>query len=161
MRREITNVGPMEPEPRFISAAATATAVERALEFGDEPAAIGHLTEAISRLIQAPEYSKIPLDVLEAPDPIRDSRYETLIATAFAYALSCRGEMPLAWMTDTKPVPTEWLWRGDGASEEYRDFVRDHTPQNFRDKNILTRERDWATRRVASSASSTASSCQT
>jgi len=146
MRREVTKVGPMQPGPRFISAAATAATVERALEFGDEPAAIRHLTEAISRLIQAPEHSKIPLDVLEAPDPIRDSRYETLIATAFAYALSRRGEMPLAWMTDVEPVPTEWLWDGDGASEEYRDFVRSHTPHIFREKNILTRERNWATR---------------
>ncbi|WP_141989133.1 hypothetical protein [Rhodoglobus vestalii] len=135
----------MKTEARFISAADTAATVERALELGDEAAAIRHLTEAVSRLIQASADSKIPQAILEAPDPIRDSRYETLIATAFAYAMSRRGEMPLAWMTDAKPVPTEWLWGGDGASKPFRDFIRSHTPDIFRDKNILTRERDWTT----------------
>ena len=135
----------MKAEARLISAADTAETVERALEFGDESAAIRHLTETISRLIQAPKHLEIPPTVLRAPKPIRDPRYETLIATAFAYALTSRGEPPLPWMTAAKPIPTEWLWGDDGASEEYRAFIRSKTPSIFRQMNILTRERDWVT----------------
>lgn len=142
----LITIGTMDVEARLISAADTAATVERALEFGDEPAAIRHLTEAVSRLIQAPEGSEIPRDILAAPQPIKDSRYATLIATAFAYAMLGRGEQPMEWMTAVKPLATEWLWDGDSASSPaFRDFIRRNTPETFRAKNILTRERDWIT----------------
>jgi hypothetical protein len=135
----------MGAETRLISAADTAAIIEHALESGDEATAIRYLTEAVSRLIQAPEHTEIPRAVLAAPAPIKDSRYATLIATAFAYAILSRGETPMPWMTEAKPLATEWLWGGDGASEAFRDFIRRNTPETFRAKNILTRERDWIT----------------
>jgi hypothetical protein len=144
MRTSISIKG-MRTQARLISAADAAATIERALEFGDEATAIRHLTEAVSRLIQAPGNTEIPRAVLDAPAPIKDSRYETLIATAFAYAMLCRGEKPREWMTEAKPLATEWLWGGDGASEAFRDFIRRNTPETFRAKNILTRERDWIT----------------
>lgn len=122
----------MDAEARLTTAADAAATVERALEFSNEPAAIRHLTEAVSRLIQAPEGSEIPRDILAASQPIKDSRYATLIATAFAYAMLGRGEQLMEWMTAVKPLATEWLWDGDSASSPA-----------FRD--ILTRERDWIT----------------
>jgi len=133
----------MKAEPRFISAEETAAVIQGALAFGDEPSAIRHLTEAVSRIIQAPGHVTIPRVVLEAPQPVTDPRYATLIATAFAHAMLSRGEVPLPWMTEAKPLVTEWLWGGDGASNEFRDFIRSQTPEIFRAKNILTRERDW------------------
>jgi hypothetical protein len=68
----------------------------------------------VSRLIQAPEHTEIPHAVLAAPAPIKDSQYATLIATAFAYATLSRGEQPTVWMTEAKPLTTEWLWGGEG-----------------------------------------------
>lgn len=59
---------------RLISAANTALTVERALTVGDEPSAIRHLTEAVSRLIQAPRGAEIPDAVLEVPHQIEDVR---------------------------------------------------------------------------------------
>jgi len=129
---------------RLISAADTALTVERALTVGDEPSAIRHLTEAVSRLIQAPRGAEIPDAVLEVPHQIEDVRYRTLIATAFAYAMVRRGRTPLAWMTDVKPLESEWLWGSDGGeAPEFRDLMRSQTPDIFRRKNILTRGRDW------------------
>ena len=145
MREEIISIRGMRAQTRLISAADTAATIERALEFGDEATAIRHLTEAVSRIIQAPEHTDIPRAILDAPAPIKDSRYETLIATAFAYAMLSRGEKPREWMTEAKPLATEWLWGGEGASEAFRDFIRSNTPETFRAKNILTRERDWIT----------------
>ena len=129
----------------LISASDTAVTVERALESGDEAWAIRHLTEAVSRLIRAPADTEIPAAVLAPPAPISDSRYATLIATAFAYAMLTRGEVPLAWMTSVEPLPTEWLWASEGASDAFRDLIRSSTPEIFLAKNILTRDRDWVT----------------
>ena len=145
MREEIISIVDMGAKTRLISATDTAVTVERALEIGDEATAIRHLTEAVSRIIQAPEHTEIPHAVLDAPAPIKDSRYATLIATAFAYAMLSRGEKPMAWMTEAEPLAAEWLWGGEGASEAFRDFIRRNTPETFRAKNILTRERDWIT----------------
>ena len=131
---------------RLISAADTAATVQRALESGDEPAAIRYLTEAVSRLIQAPVGAEIPNDILAAPQPIDDVRYATLIATAFAYAMQTRGDEPMLWMTEVEPLAAEWLWDGDeGSSDAFRELIRRDTPTVFLAKNILTRERDWAT----------------
>lgn len=146
MNGRVVTLGDMTAGVRLISAASTAATVQRALAFGDEPAAIRHLTEAVSRLIQAPKDAAIPDAVLEAPAPIDDVRYTTLIATAFAYAMLSRGATPRPWMTDVKPLATEWLWGGDSASSDaFRDLIRRNTPDTFLAKNILSRERDWIT----------------
>ena len=144
-RPGIISIVGMGAEMWLISATDTAETVERALACGDEAAAVRHLTEAISRIMQAPGSTQIPLSVLAAPAPNTDERYSTLIATAFAYAMLSRGETPRSWMTDVQPLESEWLWGGDGASEEFRDFIRRNTPETFRSKNVLTHARDWAT----------------
>jgi hypothetical protein len=126
----------LNAQTRLISATDAAATIERALESGDEAAAIRHLTEAVSRLIHSPEHTEIPRIVLIASDPIKDAQYATLIATAFAYAMLARGEKPLAWMTDAKPLATEWLWDGEGSSGAFRDLIRRNTPDIFRAKDI-------------------------
>jgi hypothetical protein len=136
----------MGADLRLISAADTAATVQLALESGDEPAAIQYLTEAVSRLIQAVPGAEIPREILAAPQSIGDVRYATLIATAFAYAMQIRGDDPMPWMTEVEPLDAEWLWDGDkSSSDAFRDFIRRNTPEIFRTKNILTRERDWIT----------------
>jgi hypothetical protein len=136
----------MGADLRLISAAETAATVQHALDADDEPAAIRYLTEAVSRLIQAAHGAEISNDIVEAPRPIDDVRYATLIATAFAYAILTRGGNPMPWMTDVEPLTTEWLWDGDDSSSDaYRDLIRRDTPDIFREKNILTRPGDWIT----------------
>ena len=74
---QFITIGELEPDARLISAADTPATVERALESGDEAWGIRHLTEAVSRLIQAPAHADIPNAVLAPPAPISDSRYVT------------------------------------------------------------------------------------
>jgi hypothetical protein len=136
----------MGADLRLISAADTAATVQRALDSGDEPTAIRYLTEAVSRLIQAPAGAEIPTDILAAPQPIDDVGYATLIATVFAYAMLARGGEPMLWMTEVEPLAAEWLWDGDEKSPDtFRDLIRRDTPTVFLAKNILTRKRDWVT----------------
>jgi hypothetical protein len=133
-------------DQRLISAADTAVTVQCALDSADEPAAIRYLTEAVSRLIQAAPGAEISAEILAAPQSVSDVRYATLIATAFAYAMQTRGDEPMPWMTEVEPLDAEWLWDGeDSSSDAFRDFIRRDTPEIFRKKNILTRERDWIT----------------
>ena len=128
----------MTSEMKVLTASDTARAVALALEQGDESAAIRYLTEAVSRLIQAPSGADIPADAVAPPEPIQDVRYATLMATAFAYAMVTQDETPMDWMIDVEPLASEWLWDGDAStSAAIRALIRSDTPKNFLDKNIL------------------------
>jgi len=146
MNERLISIGTMEGEIRLIAAKTTASAVDHALSQGDEPEAIRYLTEAVSRLIDAPTYQVIPDHILAAPAPIADQRYQTLLATAFAFAMQSRGMTPKVWMLSPKPLTKEWVWANDGASRAYKSMIRHDTPAIFLAKNILTREIDWHSR---------------
>jgi hypothetical protein len=133
----------MTAPSRLLSATDVAELVRENLERGDEEAAARNLTEAISRIIQAPD-GVIPTAVLAEPGTTGALRYDTLLATAMAYALGLRGQSAPAWTTNVQPLDREWLIDGDDdAGDEFRAWVRARTPAIFLAKNILVQERDW------------------
>lgn len=120
-----------------------AVEIRRYLAERNSEAADRYLTEIVSRVMLAPVDAEIPLTDLAEPESTGDVRYDTLLATALAFALEKRGIAPLEWMLRPAPLQTEWLWDGDEvASEQFRGFIRSHTPAKFLEKNLLLREQD-------------------
>jgi hypothetical protein len=129
----------------FIVPAELTTLIGDALRAGDEELAIRHLPQAINQILTSGD--NLPDGVLEAP-PVSTGvpRWDTLIATAYAWALRSRGVTPPHWMTDAPAVQPAWLLNGDlAASNAWRDYIREQTPAEFLDKGILIRERDLRT----------------
>lgn len=125
----------------FPTAPRTAVAVRDALREGRTESANRLITELISWVIHLDD--PVPAAVLDEPTSTGDQRYDTLLGTALAYALTSRGESPAGWMQRIRPLPKEWLWDGDeDASAEFREYIRRQTPTMFRMKSILLRERD-------------------
>jgi hypothetical protein len=121
-----------------------ATLIRRALRSDDEDTAARLLPDAISRIL----HSAAPIAAeLSAPPPSTgDARYDTLLATAYAWALDRRGATPADWMTAPPALAKEWLWDGDAeATPRFRDFIRSQTPEPFLAKRILLRARDLET----------------
>jgi hypothetical protein len=132
----------MKSSPHLITAPEAAGLVRDALSAGKSDLAIRRLTEAIARLIES-KGQDIPSDVFAEPETTGDAKYDAVLASAFLYAANlCRIEAP-AWARST-PLKTTWLWGGDGfESEQYKEFIRQQTPSEFLERNILTRPRDW------------------
>lgn len=128
----------------FISADSAALAVWRALDQGNHEHADRWLTEAIGRLLTADLAVPIPDDITAEPSSIGDPPYDTLLATAFAFAMTRRGQEPLPWMVAPPALSAPWLLDGGyNAGAEFTEFIRAQTPEIFLAKNILLRERDF------------------
>jgi hypothetical protein len=127
----------------FLSATDAATQIRHALDSGNISSADRLVSELSSRIILAPVNAEIPESVLTAPSTTGDAAYDTLIATALAFSLERRGLAARPWMTAAAALPNEWLWDGGySASDGFREFIRNQTPEIFRSKNVLLRERD-------------------
>jgi hypothetical protein len=133
---------PGEYRPQLISALDTAAWVKGKLELGNEDAAIRWLSEAVSRLLHTPVGSVVPAAIAAEPASTGSLRHDTLLATAFAYALDTLGAEIPEW-TDKPALDTEWLWGDDDAAEEFRAYIRAQTPPLFLSRNILCRDRDF------------------
>lgn len=142
MNASPTTVEPTQPRPHLITATWAAELVRDALSAGRPDLAVRRLTEAVARLIESRGLD-IPGDVLAEPGHTGDSKYDAVHATAFLYAANlCQIDAP-AW-TKVAPLERSWLWGGDGhESEEYIEFIRNRTPAEFLERNILCRARDW------------------
>ncbi|WIE81003.1 hypothetical protein [Curtobacterium sp. MCSS17_016] len=129
----------------FIAPTELTALIGEALRDGDEEMATRYLPEAINRILAANDDP--PAAVFEAPTGSTGyQRWDTLIATAFAWALHTRGLHAPAWMTDVAPLSPAWLLDGDlAASDEWRNYIREQTPADFLRKGILIRERDLRT----------------
>ncbi|WAC50344.1 hypothetical protein [Frigoribacterium sp. SL97] len=124
-----------------IAATAAAALLRRAIAAHNFSAADRTLVDAVTRITTSD--SDVPADALEEPASTGDARYDTLLATSYAFALLQRHLTPAPWMLAAPAVDSEWLWDGDTeATTAFRDFIRDRTPKLFLDKNILLRERD-------------------
>jgi hypothetical protein len=133
----------MKSSDGFLSAVGTAESIRRVLDEGNIEAADRLLTEAISRILLASAGSAIPESILDPPQSTGSPEFDTLLATALAFALLKRGEAPRPWMLEVPALPAEWVWDGGyGVSLQFKDFIKRHTPPIFLAKNILLRERD-------------------
>ena len=127
----------------FVGVVDAAEGIRRALTVGNTNAADRFLTEATSRILLAPVDSEIPPDALAEPPSTGDQPYDTLLATALAFALSQRGAEVPEWMVSRPALTNEWLWDGGYDAEgPFKDFIRARTPDIFLAKNLLLRERD-------------------
>jgi len=125
----------------LIATTDAAALLRSAIQASNWAAADRMLVDAVTRL--ATSEGDVPDGALAQPDSTGDSRYDTLLATSYAFALLQRHQQPAQWMLDAPAIAREWLWDGDeDATAAFRDFIRARTPQMFRDKNILLRERD-------------------
>ena len=139
----IRRVDPQRWSGYPMAAGEAAVAIRRAIAAADYEAADRLLTEAVSSILSMPADESFSGDVLAEPETTGNERYDTLLATGFAYALTERGSTPLEWMTRPPALREEWLWDGDvEASVEFRSFIRSQTPRAFLTKNILLRDRD-------------------
>lgn len=138
----LSTIEPMKVSSRLITAPEAAELVRDALSVGNSDLAIRRLTEAVARLIESGGRD-IPGDAFAEPNTTGDAKYDAVLATAFLYAANlCHVEAP-SW-TQSAPLKNLWLWGGDGfESEQYREFIREQTPAEFLERNILTRPRDW------------------
>lgn len=117
--------------------------IRDALSHGHVAAADRALTDAVSRLLHAAPGTPVGDEFVQPAPSVGDEHYDTLLTTAFAYALLRLGVDPPRWMLDVRPLDQEWLWDGDAeASSEWRSFIKERTPDLFLGKNILLRERD-------------------
>ena len=128
----------------WITAPALALMLREMLDAGDTDGAIRWVTEAVSNLAAAnPKH--VPREVIVRPGSTGDARWDTLLATSFAYAMQVNGGRPAPWMLNATPLAVDWAWGRDGASNELIELIRGETPAVFRSKGILTRPRDWET----------------
>lgn len=122
----------MKSSEDFLSVVGTAESIRRALDAGNTEAADRLLTEAIGRILLAAAGSAIPESILDPPQSTGSPEFDTLLATALAFALLERGEAPRPWILEVPALPAEWVWDGGyGASLQYKDFVKRHTPPIF------------------------------
>ncbi|WIB65511.1 hypothetical protein [Curtobacterium sp. MCBD17_040] len=132
-------------DPALITPAHLARLVGRSLDAGDTETANRLIPDAISRVAGAARLPGLPNSFTMVPPSTGDSRYDTLIATAYAWALEGRGVTPAAWMTDCAPLVPEWMWDGEDATDEYRTFIRAQTPDLFLAKGLILLARDFTT----------------
>ena len=126
----------------LITAPDAAELVSSALAEGRTDTAVRWLTEAVARLIESRGVD-IPDDMFEEPATTGDHQFDTVLATAFLYAVYLCGIDAPAWMY-VERLEEEFLWGGDGhESEAYKDFIRRETPAVFLERNVLCRPRDW------------------
>ena len=126
-----------------LSAAAVAAGIKHALDADETTMADRYLAEATSQIILAPLGVAIPADVTSESPSIGDRHYDTLLATAFAFALTKKGVVPPSWMLDAPALSEEWMWDGGyDAGEPFKQFIKANTPPMFLAKNILLCERD-------------------
>jgi hypothetical protein len=136
---------PREYIPLLISVPDTAAAMAEWFAEDNEESAIRWMTETVSRLIQSPHGRVIPAEIIAEPVSTGSLEYDTLLATAVAYALDIIGAESPEW-TNKPRLDAEWLWDGDGlSSTEWRDYIRKQTPPMFLGRNILCRDRDFRT----------------
>jgi hypothetical protein len=142
MNTSLGTIGAMPASSHLITAPQAAALVRDALAAGNSDLAIRQLTEAIARLIES-KGTNIPADEFAEPETTGDANYDAVLAAAFLYAANiCQIDAP-TW-TALAPLKDMWLWGGDGfESEQYKNFIRQHTPAEFLERNILTRPRDW------------------
>ena len=127
----------------FLSAADAAEGIRRALSVGNTEAADRFLTEAASRILLAPAGAEVPPGAITEAPTTGDVQYDTLLATALAFALSQHGTEAPDWMLSRPALPREWLWDGGYDAEgPFKEFIRARTPDMFLAKNLLLRERD-------------------
>jgi hypothetical protein len=131
---------------RFIAPAELTTLIGDALRAGDEELAVRLIPEATNRILTCVA-DDLPGELLEQPtSSTGQQRWDTLIATAYAWALRQRGSVPAPWMLAVPALHPAWLIDGDlAASDAWRDYIREQTPTDFLDKAILIRERDLRT----------------
>ena len=133
----------MEPTWWFLSASDAAAGARKALAAGDISSADRFVAEVSSRVLLAPDGAVVPGAIVSEPASTGDIQYDTLLATALAFALASRGMAAPAWSVSVRPLDREWMWDGGyGAGGAFRDFVRARTPALFLAKNLLLREQD-------------------
>ncbi len=117
--------------------------IRKALAHGDETSALRDLAEATGRILRSGA-GHVPEWAMAEPESTGDRKWDTILATALAYAASKAGVAPKPWMLQTEPLDTEIVLGSADPTPAYRVMIRDQTPPIFREKNILSRERDWA-----------------
>lgn len=126
---------------RLLATPRVAAAVAVALRDDDIPTVDRLLTELFGSIISTRR--ELPPGILDEPESTGDKRYDTLLATGLAYALTTRGIAPMPWMEAVPSLNQEWLWDGDEASSpDYREHIRSQTPLIFLNKGLLLRDRD-------------------
>lgn len=132
-------------KPALIAPTELTELIRDALEAGDNEMALRYLPEATNRVLTT-HLQRLPSTFRQQPDTTGSARWDTLIATAYAWALHTQGIPPTSWMTAPEPLEDEWLLDGDSeASTEWREWIRSQTPALFLAKRILLRERDLRT----------------
>ncbi len=117
--------------------------IRNALARGDETSALRDLAEATGRILHNGA-GHLPEWATAEPESTGDRKWDTILATALAYATSKAGGVQKPWMLRAKPLDTEIVLGSTDPTPAYRAMIRDQTPPIFREKNILSRERDWA-----------------
>lgn len=115
-----------------------------ALARADEASALRSLAEATGRILRTRD-REIPAWATADSGTTGDQKWDTILATALAHAVSTVGATPERWMTDAPALDVETVLGSADPAPAYRDMIREQTPAIFREKNILSRERDWVT----------------
>lgn len=118
--------------------------IRNALARGDETSALRDLAEATGRILHSGRAGYLPEWAMAEPESTGDRKWDTILATALAYAASKVGVAPKPWMLQAEPLDTEVVLGSADPTPAYRAVIRDQTPSIFREKNIVCRERDWA-----------------
>ncbi len=129
----------------LLSARTAAAAINNEITAGDDDAALRLTVQAIDHFRQAASPSEIT-DFLRKPAPIKDIRWDTLLATAIRWESLRRG-LPTPPWSERPPLHSEWMPGVDTApSAEYAEHIRQQAEPEFLKHRILIRERDFTTR---------------
>ncbi|WP_159599191.1 hypothetical protein [Agromyces humi] len=124
-----------------LTARAAADHIREELRDGDENSALRLLVQALEHFRLAG--TSVELEgFLEAPSSTGDVRWDTLLATVFAWAAERRGITPPVW-TEKPSLPEDWLPATPGRpAEQYLAMIRASALPEFLERGILIRERD-------------------
>ncbi|WP_382306576.1 hypothetical protein [Herbiconiux sp. UC225_62] len=128
-------------ERHLMTARTAAQAIDAEIEAGDPAAALRLTVQALDHFRRADSENEIA-DFLKKPPTIRDTRWDTLFATAVAWEAERRGIIAPRW-TRRAALEHEWMPGQDsGYSARYIDFVKSDAEPEFLQRGIVIREKD-------------------